>query len=417
MVPLSEKLRPTTLDEIVGQDHLVGKEGWIRRVINSNKALSILLFGPPGSGKTTIARLYARAFNSNFKILSAVFSGVADLKKMVNEINKNPLFHQQTILFIDEIHRFNKAQQDAFLPFLENGTIVLIGATTENPSFSLNNALLSRLTILSLNSLNSSDLEKILHSYEKKVKPLKMGIKERKYLIDLCQGDGRYLLNILENIENYSGELNLKNLEKLLQRKAPLYDKHSENHFNLISVFHKSIRGSDPDSALYWLSRMLNGGEDPLYIARRMIRIASEDIGLADPQALRIAIDGYNTYHMLGSPEGELSLAQVAIYLAISPKSNSLYVAFNEALETAKKTNHLPPPPHTLNAPTKFTFEKMGYSKGYVYDHDTEEGFSGQNYFPKDFFEKKSFYHPIERGYEREIKKRMEYFKKLRKDR
>ena len=412
MIPLSEQLRPQSLEEIVGQDHLVGEDGWIRRIISTKKPLSILLFGPPGSGKTTLARLYAKSFNANFQILSAVFSGVTDLKKIINDINQTPLFNKQTILFVDEIHRFNKAQQDAFLPFIENGTIILVGATTENPSFSLNNALLSRMTVLTLSYLKKSDLEKIIQMYEKKIKPLNLGEKEKDFIIELSQGDGRYLLNIIENIQSYKNELTLENLEKLIQRRAPLYDKHSENHHNLISALHKAVRGSDPNAALYWLCRMLSAGEDPLFIARRMIRMASEDIGLADPQALNMAINGYKTYQMLGSPEGELTLAEVVIYLALSPKSNKVYTAFNEALESAKKTGHLSPPLHILNSPTKL-MKDMGYSKGYIYDHDAENCFSGQNYFPQEL-EKIEFYQPVERGFEREMKKRIEYFKALK---
>lgn len=412
MIPLSEQLRPQTLEEIVGQDHLVGDDGWIRRIINSKKPLSILLFGPPGSGKTTLARLYAKSFNANFQVLSAVFSGIADLKKIINDINQTPLLNRQTILFVDEIHRFNKAQQDAFLPLIENGTIILVGATTENPSFSLNNALLSRLTVLTLHHLKKNDLEKIIQMYEKKLKPLKLGEKERDFIIELSQGDGRYLLNILENIQSYKHELTLENLEKLIQRRAPLYDKDSENHHNLISALHKSVRGSDPNASLYWLCRMLAAGEEPLFIARRMIRMASEDVGLADPQALTIALNGYKTYQMLGSPEGELALAEVAIYLALAPKSNKIYTAFNEAIEVAKKTNHLSPPMHILNSPTKL-MKEMGYSKGYQYDHDTPYCFSGQEYFP-DELERIEFYQPVERGFEREMKKRIEYFNSLK---
>lgn len=413
MIPLSEQLRPKKLEEIVGQEHLLGPDGWIRRSINSKNPSSILLFGPPGCGKTTLARLYANAFNKQFKTLSPIFSGISELKKIINEIEEAPLFNRQTILFVDEIHRFNKAQQDAFLPLIENGTLILIGATTENPSFSLNNALLSRLTVLTLNHLNFEALNKIIDLYESKTKPLRLGEKEKQFLIDLAQGDGRYLLNMIESLQNYKDELTLKNLEKLLQKKAPLYDKHYENHYNLISALHKAIRGSDPDGAIYWLSRMLISGEDPLYLARRMIRMASEDIALADPQALQVALSGYNVYHMLGSPEGELALAQVAIYLALAPKSNKVYLAFNQASEKAKLTSHLPPPLHILNAPTKL-MKDLGYSKGYLYDHDCKDGFSGQSYLPSEL-EDAEFYLPVERGFEREMKKRMNYFKKLKK--
>jgi putative ATPase len=412
MIPLYERLRPKSLDEIVGQEHLVGIDGYIRRIIKSKKPISILLFGPPGSGKTTLARLYAASFDVRFKILSAVFSSVSDLKKIISEMDQTPLFNRQIILFVDEIHRFNKAQQDAFLPLIENGTIVLIGATTENPSFSLNNALLSRLTVLTLKHLTSEDLNQIIVNYEKRVTPLNLGDKEREFLIQLASGDGRYLLNLIENIESYKEKLTLENLEKLLQKKAPLYDKQYENHYNLISALHKSIRGSDPNAALYWLCRMLQGGEDPLFLARRMIRMASEDIGLADPQALTVALNCCQVYQTLGSPEGELALAEATVYLALAPKSNRIYTSFGKAMESAKKTNHLPPPFHILNAPTKL-MKDLGYSKGYTYDHDTKNCFSGQNYFPAEMKEEE-FYLPSPRGFERELQKRIDYFKALK---
>lgn len=412
MPPLAERLRPKHISEVVGQAHLLGENGWIKRSIDNKNPSSFLLFGPPGSGKTTIARLYAQALNCSFKALSAIFSGIADIKKIVSDIKETPLLHKQTILFIDEIHRFNKAQQDAFLPLVEDGTIILIGATTENPSFCLNNALLSRMTVLTLNPLSFEDLEAILKNYESKIKPLALKEKERHYLIELSSGDGRYLLNMVESIENYNKELDLKSLQKLLQRKASLYDKHGEYHFNLISALHKSVRSSDPDASLYWLSRMLAGGEDPLYLARRLIRMAAEDIGLADPQALSLAISAYNTYQMLGSPEGEIALAQITIYLALSPKSNSVYTAYSEALEEAKKTSHIAPPMHILNAPTGL-MKSMGYGKDYIYDHDTEYCFSGQECFPEEM-KRSSYYKPQERGFEREMKKRLEYFSKLR---
>ncbi len=410
--PLAERLRPKTLNEIVGQNHLLGDEGWIKRSLENKKPSSFLLYGPPGSGKTTIARLYAAAMNCNFKTLSATLNGIADVKKIVSEIKEFPLLNNGTILFIDEIHRFNKAQQDSFLPLVEDGTIILIGATTENPSFCLNNALLSRLTVLTLNPLSNEDLEKILKKYEEKVKKLPLEEKERKYLIDLSHGDGRYLLNLIENIENYKGELNLNSLQKLLQRKPSLYDKDGEFHYNLISALHKSVRSSDPDASIYWLSRILNGGEDPLYVARRLIRMAVEDIGLSDPAALNLALSAFKTYELLGSPEGELALAEATIYLALSPKSNSVYVSYNKALALAKTTSHLPPPLHLLNAPTKL-MKEMGYGKDYVYDHDLDDCFSGQECFPENIEE--SLYTPLERGFEREMKKRLDYFSKLRK--
>ena len=412
MIPLPEKLRPSCLDEIAGQKQLIGKDGYIKRVINSKKPTSILLFGPPGSGKTTIAKIYAKSFDADFQMMSAVFGAVADLKKIINEIKQTPLFHKQTILFVDEIHRFNKLQQDAFLPYIEDGTIILIGATTENPSFSLNGALLSRLTVLQLTPLSSEDLEKILQNYEKKIKPLNLGEKEKRFIFELSQGDGRYFLNMLENLQECNSSLSLENLQKILQKKAVLYDKTGDNHFNFISAFHKSIRGSDPNAALYWLSRMLEGGEDPLYISRRIIRIASEDIGLADPDALKIALNSFDAYNKLGSPEGELALAQAVVYLSLAPKSNSIYKAFNQARQVAKKTTFHSPPLHILNAPTK-TMKDLGYSKNY--DHETQNAFSGQNYFPTEI-ERQPFYQPVERGFEREMIKRLDYFDKLRKE-
>jgi len=413
-LPLSEILRPKTLDEIAGQDHLVGKDGIIRRIITAKKPLSILLYGPPGCGKTTIARLYANAFSARFMTLSAIFSGIADLKKIVANAKNSPLFNSQIVLFVDEIHRFNKAQQDAFLPLIEDGTIILIGATTENPSFSLNNALLSRLRLLRLSPLDEKALNKIYDHYEKVVKKLPLNQESVNYLIHMSQGDGRHLLNMIENIEDEKQKiLDIKTIEKLIQKKAAIYDKHDDQHHSLISAFHKSLRGSDPDAALYWLCRMLEGGEDPLYIVRRMIRMASEDIGLADPQALQMAHLAWNTYNMLGSPEGELAIAQTVIYLSLAPKSNAIYTAFIKAKEKAGKTTHLPPPDTILNAPTKL-MKDMGYGKDYIYDHDTKNGFSGQEYFPKNM-KRESFYKPFERGFERDMKKRLEYFTKMRK--
>ncbi len=412
-IPLSERLRPQFLSDIVGQDHLVGPDGYITRIIQGKKPLSIILFGPPGSGKTTIARLYAKAFGLPFVTFSAVMNSAVDLKKILKEGHDTPLLHRQTLLFVDEIHRFNRAQQDIFLPFLEDGSIVLIGATTENPSFVLNNALLSRLRPLAMETLQPSALHKIIHRYEAMVKPLPLNDEGRNFLVHLSQGDGRHLLNLLENLETAPPEVwDLAHLSKILQKRPALYDRHQENHFSLISALHKSIRGSDPDAALYWFCRMLEGGEEPLYLARRLIRIASEDIGLADPQALQIALNGWSTFHMLGSPEGELALAQVVVYLALAPKSNALYKAYGEARELASQTGHLQPPKTILNAPTKL-MKEMGYAKGYQYDHDTQEGFSGQNYFPEEI-ERPSYYHPIERGFEREMVKRMAYFKQLR---
>jgi putative ATPase len=413
-VPLSEQLRPTRLEEIVGQDHLVGENGYISRIIQSGRPRSLLLFGPPGCGKTTIARLYAAAFGLPFIILSAVFNSAAELKKILKEGRENPLFSRQTLLFVDEIHRFNCAAQDIFLPFLEDGSLVLIGATTENPSFVLNNALLSRLIVLTLNFLNPDSLERILSRYEESVHPLPLDPHARAYLVSQSQGDGRHLLNLIETIARLPKEstLDVTTLASLIQKKPALYDKDREGHYNLISAFHKSVRGSDPDAALYWFARILEGGEDPLFIARRLIRMASEDIGLADPSALGFTLAAYDAYHRLGSPEGELALAQAVLFLSLCPKSNAAYTAYGKARQIAADTGHLFPPKHILNAPTSL-MKEMGYGSGYVYDPDTADGFSGQEYFPEEIG-RHSFYAPVERGFEREMKKRQDYFEKLR---
>lgn len=413
-IPLSEKLRPQTLSEIAGQDHLVGESGYLTKIVRGKKPLSILLFGPPGSGKTTIARLYAKAFDLPFVTFSAVGGSALDLKNLLKASQENPLLHRQTILFVDEIHRFNRAQQDIFLPFLEDGSVTLVGATTENPSFVLNNALLSRLRVLNLEPLSELALEQILQRYEKVQSALPLQADGRKFLIQLSQGDGRHLLNLLENLEAAPPESwDIESLSKTLQRRSAIYDRHQEGHFSLISALHKSIRGSDPDAALYWFCRMLEGGEDPLYIARRLIRLASEDVGLADPGALQVALSGYQTFHMLGSPEGELAIAEVVIYLALAPKSNALYKAYGKARQDAAETGHLTPPKIILNAPTKW-MKEAGYGKDYEYDHDTPDGFSGQNYFP-DPLERRCYYEPVERGFEREMVKRIHYFQSLRK--
>jgi putative ATPase len=413
--PLADALRPQTLEEVVGQEHILGEHGLITRAIHAGTPLSIVLWGPPGCGKTSIARLYAKAFHMRFVSISAIFSGVADLRKIIKEAEEQPLLNQGVVLFVDEIHRFNKAQQDAFLPFIENGTIVLVGATAENPSFYLNDALLSRLRVLALQPLNPSDLEKLLQRYEKKFTPLPLTESARQLLIEWAQGDGRYLYNLIENLRSVplkEEKIDEKELMNILQRRAALFDRTGDQHYNLISALHKSVRGSDPNAALYWFTRMLEGGEEPLFLARRLIRMAVEDIGLADPQALLLSIAAKDAYEMLGSPEGELALAEVVVYLSLAPKSNALYTAFNEAKEVAAQTTQLNPPATILNAPTKM-MKQMGYGKGYQYDHDLPEAFSGQDYFPPSL-ERQSFYHPVERGFEREMKKRMEYFENLR---
>jgi putative ATPase len=414
-VPLAEKLRPSSLQEIIGQGHLLGEQGFISKIVQKGTPLSILLWGPPGCGKTTIARLYAQAFNCQLISLSAIFSGAADLKKIIHDIEDQPLFSQQTILFVDEIHRFNKAQQDIFLPFLEKGTVILIGATTENPSFALNDALLSRLRVLTLKALDSQDLEKIIARCESKIQPLNLTENARKLLIEFAQGDARHLLNMIENILHGSEAAEIVDearLMHLVQKRSALYDKHADGHFNIISALHKSVRGSDPDASLYWLARMLKGGEDPQFICRRLVRMATEDIGLADPQALTITLNAWRAYDHLGHPEGELALAEAVVYLSLSPKSNAIYTAFTKAKELAHKTSHFNPPLTILNAPTRL-MKETGYGRDYQYDHDTPLSFSGQNYFPNEI-DRQEFYRPKAQGFEREMLKRVDYFAKLR---
>ncbi len=412
--PLAEKLRPALLEEIAGQEHLVGKGGMLARLIEKKKPVSILLWGPPGCGKTTLAKLYAKAFEAKFITFSAVSHGIAEVKKAIAEISSQPLFYKRLIVFVDEIHRFNRAQQDAFLPLIEEGTITLVGATTENPSFALNSALLSRLLVLNLSHLGEEALEKIIARFENKYRKLPLTEEARAALIQMAHGDARHLLNMVEQLTtlNENEPIDLPLLENTIQRKLSLYDKDKEGHYNLISALHKSVRGSDPDASLYWLARILYGGESAQFIARRLIRMAVEDVGLADPNALEVCMHAWNAYDQLGSPEGELSLAEAVVYLALAPKSNALYTAFGKAQELAKTTSHLNPPKTILNAPTPF-MQKAGYGKNYQYDHDTPQGFSGQNYFP-DEMPRPSLYEPVERGFEREMKKRIEYFSNLR---
>ncbi len=412
--PLADKLRPKQLNEIRGQDHILGNGGFILSTIQSQRPLSMILWGPPGCGKTSIARLYAKAFSLDFRNLNAIFSGIADLKKIVNEIKQTPLFSIGCVLFVDEIHRFNKAQQDAFLPFIENGTIILIGATAENPSFYLNDALLSRVRVLQLKTLDREALDDILKRCETILGSLNLTQDGREYLLQLAQGDGRYLLNLVESLSVFSKDCEIDEgfLQEHLQKRAPLFDRSSDQHYNLVSALHKSIRGSDPDAALYWLARMLEGGEDPRFIARRLIRMSVEDIGLADPQALQLAIAAKEGFEFLGSPEGELGLAQTVIYLALAPKSNAVYAAYQSSRAEAVKSSQFNPPKHILNAPTKL-MKEMEYGKGYQYDHNTFCGCSGQQYFPEEM-NSLQFYHPVERGFEREMKKRLDYFNKVR---
>lgn len=415
--PLADRLRPTALSEVVGQSHLLGAEGPLGRMVGAGRATSIILWGPPGTGKTTIARLLSGVFKLHFEQLSAVFSGVADLKKSFEAAKQRRRVGQGTLLFVDEIHRFNRSQQDSFLPVMEDGTIVLVGATTENPSFELNGALLSRAQVLVLRRLGDDDLETLLRRAEEFYgKPLNLTDDARGTLRAMADGDGRYLLNLVEELATVSAKapLDSKALITAVQKRAPVYDKSREEHFNLISALHKSVRGSDPDAALYWLARMLAGGEDPLYLARRLVRMAVEDIGLADPVALQQALAAKDAYDFLGSPEGELAIAQATIYLATAPKSNAAYKAFGAAKHSAEEHGSLMPPAHILNAPTKL-MKTIGYGSGYEYDHDAEARFSGQNYFP-DGMEREQFYAPPETGFEREIAKRLAYWAKLRAD-
>jgi len=416
--PLADQLRPKTLAEVVGQGHLLVAEGPIGRMVSAGRIVSLILWGPPGSGKTTIARLLAEHTGLEFVQLSAVFSGVADLRKVFDSAKSRRLDGRGTLLFVDEIHRFNRSQQDAFLPVVEDGTVVLIGATTENPSFELNAALLSRCQVLVLNRLDDSALETLLQRAEEAEETsLPLDEDARQTLRAMADGDGRYVLNLAEELFSLSGDdiLDSQSLVTAVQKRAPVYDKSQEGHYNLISALHKSLRGSDADAALYWLARMLVGGEEPLYIARRLVRFAVEDVGLADPHALLQALAAKEAYEFVGSPEGELALAQAVIYLATASKSNAAYRALGAATRKARETGSLMPPKHILNAPTRL-MEDLGYGEGYLYDHETEEGFSGQNYFPDDM-PRHTFYQPGERGFERDIRKRLNDWQKLRDQR
>ena len=413
--PLADRLRPETLDQLVGQDHLVRPDAPIGRMVAACRLASMILWGPPGCGKTTLARLLADQTDLHFEPLSAIFTGVADLRKVFEAARERRAAGAGTLLFVDEIHRFNRSQQDAFLPVVEDGTITLVGATTENPSFELNPPVLSRCQVFVLRRLDDDALEQLLLRAEAaEDRPLPLTDDARTALKAMADGDGRFLFNLCEELFALSPDtpLDAASLAGAVQRRAPLYDKAQEGHYNLISALHKSLRGSDTDAALYWLARMLAGGEDPLYVARRIVRFAVEDVGMADPQALTQALAAWDTYERLGSPEGELAIAQAVIYLGTAPKSNAGYTAFKGAMAAARETGSLMPPMHILNAPTRM-MKELGYGKGYAYDHDTAEGFSGQNYFP-DGMERREFYQPVDRGFEREVRKRLDYWTKLR---
>jgi putative ATPase len=413
--PLADRLRPQTLAEVIGQSKVLGPEAPLTVMLGAGALTSLIFWGPPGVGKTTIARLLAHETDLHFVQISAIFTGVPDLKKIFEAARIRHQNGQGTLLFVDEIHRFNKAQQDGFLPHMEDGTILLVGATTENPSFELNAAVLSRSQVLVLERLNMADLERLAQRAEKELDcALPLDESARVALLEMADGDGRALLNLIEQVAAWetNAKFDKATLATRLMRRAAQYDKNGDAHYNLISALHKSVRGSDPDAALYWFARMLEGGEDPRFLARRITRMAVEDIGLADPQAQAVCLQSWETYERLGSPEGELALAQAVTYLALAPKSNATYVAYKAARNSAKQTGSEPPPKHILNAPTSL-MKDQGYGTGYAYDHDAEDGFSGQNYFP-DTMQRPEFYAPVERGHERELKKRVDYFAKLR---
>ena len=417
--PLADKLRPARLADVVGQDHLLGPDGALTRMLEARSLGSLIFWGPPGTGKTTVARLLARETALHFEQISAVFSGVADLKKVFEAARARRESGQGTLLFVDEVHRFNRAQQDSFLPVMEDGTVVLVGATTENPSFELNAALLSRARVLVFKPLDAEVLEKLLARAETiEGRPLPLDENARASLVRMADGDGRAALTLAEEVWRAarSGEaFDAAALQEIVQRRAPIYDKSQDGHYNLISALHKSVRGSDPDAALYYLARMLDAGEDPLYVARRVVRMAIEDIGLADPQALVIANAAKDAYDFLGSPEGELAIAQAVIYVATAPKSNAAYSAYGQAVRVAKEAGSLLPPKHILNAPTRL-MKQEGYGRGYAYDHDAEDAFSGQDYFPE-ALGRHTFYDPPDRGFERELRRRLDHWAKLRKER